>query len=224
MRLQWATVFRVCMLKRCSAVSHKRVRTSLPATARPTGRLVCRRTARRPGSCTPASEKPPWRARKNVRRVAQKAFRVFIASPASTKTMRARPCSANVKRTANIPRITWDEAWHLMERAVMRGRTGPSRRHGPSSSPYWLEPVMDRILRVFPDCLERRLGRGHGRLGDCPILVTLHQEIDEMLHLGGPRHREQSASRPAFPSAWTASSSSFGGGPWPPAPYSSRRA
>ena len=31
--------------------------------------------------------------------------------------------AANVKRAAGILRITWDEAWHLMERAVMRGRT-----------------------------------------------------------------------------------------------------
>jgi transposase len=30
--------------------------------------------------------------------------------------------AANVKRAAEILRITWDEAWHLMERAVMRGR------------------------------------------------------------------------------------------------------
>ena len=30
--------------------------------------------------------------------------------------------AANVKRAAAILRITWDEAWHLMERAVMRGR------------------------------------------------------------------------------------------------------
>ena len=31
--------------------------------------------------------------------------------------------AANVKRAAGILRITWNEAWHLMERAVMRGRT-----------------------------------------------------------------------------------------------------
>ena len=30
--------------------------------------------------------------------------------------------AANVKRAAAILRITWDEAWHLMERAVLRGR------------------------------------------------------------------------------------------------------
>jgi transposase len=30
--------------------------------------------------------------------------------------------AANVKRAAEILRITWDEAWHLMERAVIRGR------------------------------------------------------------------------------------------------------
>lgn len=30
--------------------------------------------------------------------------------------------AANVKRAAQILRITWDEAWHLMERAVSRGR------------------------------------------------------------------------------------------------------
>jgi len=30
--------------------------------------------------------------------------------------------AANVKRAAAILRITWDEAWHLMERAVIRGR------------------------------------------------------------------------------------------------------
>lgn len=30
--------------------------------------------------------------------------------------------AANVKRAAQILRITWDEAWHLMERAVLRGR------------------------------------------------------------------------------------------------------
>lgn len=31
--------------------------------------------------------------------------------------------AANVKKAAGILRITWDEAWHLMERAVLRGRT-----------------------------------------------------------------------------------------------------
>jgi transposase len=30
--------------------------------------------------------------------------------------------AANVKKAAAILRITWDEAWHLMERAVVRGR------------------------------------------------------------------------------------------------------
>jgi transposase len=30
--------------------------------------------------------------------------------------------AANVKRAAAILRITWDQAWHLMERAVLRGR------------------------------------------------------------------------------------------------------
>jgi transposase len=30
--------------------------------------------------------------------------------------------ATNVKRAAEILRITWDEAWHLMERAVLRGR------------------------------------------------------------------------------------------------------
>jgi transposase len=30
--------------------------------------------------------------------------------------------AANVKKAAQILRITWDEAWHLMERAVLRGR------------------------------------------------------------------------------------------------------
>ncbi|MBK8335790.1 MAG: ISL3 family transposase [Sterolibacteriaceae bacterium] len=30
--------------------------------------------------------------------------------------------AANVKKAAAILRITWDEAWHLMERAVLRGR------------------------------------------------------------------------------------------------------
>jgi len=31
--------------------------------------------------------------------------------------------AANVKKAAEILRITWDEAWHLMERAVLRGRS-----------------------------------------------------------------------------------------------------
>ena len=30
--------------------------------------------------------------------------------------------AANIKKAAEILRITWDEAWHLMERAVLRGR------------------------------------------------------------------------------------------------------
>jgi transposase len=30
--------------------------------------------------------------------------------------------AANIKKAAEILRITWDEAWHLMERAVQRGR------------------------------------------------------------------------------------------------------
>ena len=32
--------------------------------------------------------------------------------------------ATNVKRGAEILRVTWDEAWHLMERAVIRGRAG----------------------------------------------------------------------------------------------------
>jgi transposase len=32
--------------------------------------------------------------------------------------------AANVKRAAQILRISWDQAWHLMERAVLRGRAG----------------------------------------------------------------------------------------------------
>lgn len=31
--------------------------------------------------------------------------------------------AANVKKAAEILRVTWDEAWHIMERAVIRGRT-----------------------------------------------------------------------------------------------------
>jgi len=42
--------------------------------------------------------------------------------------------AANVKKAAAILRITWDEAWHLMERAVSRGRaakgTGMPRQMG----------------------------------------------------------------------------------------------
>jgi transposase len=34
--------------------------------------------------------------------------------------------AANVKKAAEILRITWDEAWHLMERAVLRGRAAKS--------------------------------------------------------------------------------------------------
>jgi transposase len=30
--------------------------------------------------------------------------------------------AANIKRAAQILRISWDQAWHLMERAVLRGR------------------------------------------------------------------------------------------------------
>lgn len=30
--------------------------------------------------------------------------------------------AANVKRAAQILRISWDQAWHIMERAVLRGR------------------------------------------------------------------------------------------------------
>ena len=37
--------------------------------------------------------------------------------------------AANVKKAAEILRITWDEAWHLMERAVLRGR-GAKRQQG----------------------------------------------------------------------------------------------
>ena len=36
--------------------------------------------------------------------------------------------AANVKRAAQILRITWDQAWHLMERAVQRGRA--AKGHG----------------------------------------------------------------------------------------------
>ena len=36
--------------------------------------------------------------------------------------------AANVKRPAAILRITWDEAWHLMERAVLRGRAAKGDR------------------------------------------------------------------------------------------------
>lgn len=42
--------------------------------------------------------------------------------------------AANVKRAAQILRISWDQAWHLMERAVLRGRalkgTTPPRQIG----------------------------------------------------------------------------------------------
>jgi transposase len=42
--------------------------------------------------------------------------------------------AANVKRAAQILRISWDQAWHLMERAVLRGRavkgTAPPRQIG----------------------------------------------------------------------------------------------
>lgn len=34
--------------------------------------------------------------------------------------------AANVKRAARILRISWDQAWHLMERAVLRGRATKS--------------------------------------------------------------------------------------------------
>jgi len=34
--------------------------------------------------------------------------------------------AANVKKAAGILRITWDESWHLMERAVLRGRAAKS--------------------------------------------------------------------------------------------------
>ncbi len=34
--------------------------------------------------------------------------------------------AANVKKASEILRITWDEAWHLMERAVLRGRAAKS--------------------------------------------------------------------------------------------------
>ena len=36
--------------------------------------------------------------------------------------------AANVKRAAEILRISWDEAWHLMERAVLRGRAAKGAR------------------------------------------------------------------------------------------------
>jgi len=35
--------------------------------------------------------------------------------------------ATNVKRAAQILRISWDEAWHIMERAVMRGRAAKGR-------------------------------------------------------------------------------------------------
>jgi transposase len=35
--------------------------------------------------------------------------------------------ATNVKRAAQILRISWDEAWHIMERAVMRGRAAQGR-------------------------------------------------------------------------------------------------
>ncbi|MGE5622774.1 MAG: ISL3 family transposase [Bacillota bacterium] len=42
--------------------------------------------------------------------------------------------AANVKRAAQILRISWDQAWHLMERAVVRGRAAkeavPPRKMG----------------------------------------------------------------------------------------------
>ena len=36
--------------------------------------------------------------------------------------------AANVKKAAAILRITWDEAWHLMERAVARGRAAKGNK------------------------------------------------------------------------------------------------
>ena len=35
--------------------------------------------------------------------------------------------ATNVKRAAQILRVSWDEAWHIMERAVMRGRAAKGR-------------------------------------------------------------------------------------------------
>jgi transposase len=39
--------------------------------------------------------------------------------------------AANVKRAAQILRITWDQAWHLMERAVLRGRAAKANALPP---------------------------------------------------------------------------------------------
>src|SRR5215207_6754983 len=52
--------------------------------------------------------------------------------------------ATNVKRAGEILRITWDEAWHIMERAVLRGRAAKATNNKPeqqSRSPRTLYAV-----------------------------------------------------------------------------------
>lgn len=55
--------------------------------------------------------------------------------------------AANVKRAAGILRISWDEAWHLMERAVRRGRAAKGEG-------------VPRLMGVD----EKAIAKGHGYL------------------------------------------------------------
>ena len=55
--------------------------------------------------------------------------------------------AANVKRAAALLRITWDEAWHLMERAVARGRATKGAAM-PSKMVFDRFHIMQHVLKA----------------------------------------------------------------------------
>ena len=97
--------------------------------------------------------------------------------------------ATNVKRAGEILRITWDEAWHIMERAVLRGRT--AKGHS-----------MPTLLGVD----EKAIAKGHSYM---TLVCDLQAATVERAHaddawtrerLRGPNERPMPPERPSSPS------------------------
>ena len=72
--------------------------------------------------------------------------------------------AANVKRAAAILRITWDEAWHLMERAVIRGRAAKGNEMPAQMGVD--EKAIAKGHRYMTLVCDRSRCRGHKRAAD----------------------------------------------------------
>ena len=133
--------------------------------------------------------------------------------------------ATNVKRAGQILRISWDEAWHIMERAVLRGRAanlfGYARQLVTIDALQLIKLAI--LLRIDQsphpcanNCRQRR-GTGQqlrqrstgSRYGEAPIYNAEHsarEESGEMCeHIG------------VFPSGTDERKQADGGGQWRPA-------